>query len=80
MDSPFAPRPIVPSLRLHPVDRSGRERKRKGRSFKDELAGESDEGAAAPHPPHAVPSAPRAAPAPAAAPGEESGHLLDLEA
>ena len=77
MDSPFAPRPIVPSLRLHPVDRSGRERKRKSRSFEDELAGESEEGASTPHPPHAVPSAPHA---PAAPRGEEGGHLLDLEA
>jgi hypothetical protein len=94
MDSPLAPKPIIPGLRPHRVDRTGPDRRRKGRSFEDELAHGQDEDEAPrqpprePHPPapdEPVPGrrpAPKDSPAarPQASPGGGVGRLLDLEA
>jgi len=79
MDSPLAPKPVVPGLRPPPVDRGSRERKGKGQSFEHELAQEREDEKAAAQP---------QAPAPARPPSEGArkprprrpGHLLDVEA
>jgi hypothetical protein len=74
MDSPLAPRPLAPALRPHRVERSGRDRKRKGRSFEEELREDRHERQA-PKPP----SRPASPDTPPHGPPEEGGHLLDLE-
>ena len=76
MESPLAPKPVMPGLRPHRVLRPSRDRKGKSRSFHDELADEQDP---APSPPPAPPPAkPKRPPRDRA--GDGSGHLLDLEA
>jgi len=80
MDSPFGPKAIVPGLLPHRIERATPDRKRKGRSFEDELAGDHDEPKAH-KPPAGTP--PTQAPTPAKGqpdPDEEVGQHLDLEA
>lgn len=76
MDSPLAPVPITPGLRPHRVARANGDRKRKDRSFQDEMAREHD-----------PPDEPGPAPASEEAAGEghkphrkAPGHGLDIEA
>ena len=81
MGSPLAPKPVTPGLRPPRVDRANRDRKRKGRSFEDELGGER-EGAG--HRPRRHP-APRPVPKPTPghppAPGNPGpGRFIDIEA
>ena len=91
MDGPLAPKPLAPGLRPPRVDRTSRDRKRKGRSFDNELAGghEDHTGASTPgRSPSAHPQLthrktdPKPGPqrTPEATDPEESGRLLDLEA
>jgi len=80
MSSPLAPKPIVPSLRPHAVARATPDRRRRGRSFREELAGEG-EGHEEPGPAPSAPSARPESPGhPATAAESDVGHLLDLEA
>lgn len=53
MCPPLRPEPIQPSLRTYRTDRASRDRKRKGRSFEDEMAPGEDqrEGLTRPGPP-----------------------------
>jgi len=76
MDGPLAPVPITPGLRPHRVARANGDRKRKDRSFQDEMAHERDH-----------PDEPQPAPASAEAAGQghefhrkTPGHRLDVEA
>ena len=76
MDSPLGPQPVVPGLVTPRVARSNRERKRKGRSFEDELGHERDDDGAA----RAAPPPREQADRPRRPDKDEPGHLLDVEA
>jgi hypothetical protein len=86
MDSPFASKSILPGLSLPRIERGNGDRRRKGQSFEDELAGEHDEphGRGAPDPPgHPIPPRPTPNAQPAhrpVLPDDEVGVNLDLEA
>ena len=75
MDNPLAPPPITPGIRTPRVTRASRDRKGKGRSFRDELAGKRD-GPPEPRPAAAEPDAAKGR----RHPKDEPGHLLDIEA
>jgi len=86
MDSPFAPKPVMPGLSLPRIERGNGDRRRKGQAFEDELAGEHDEphSRAAPHAAgHPTPQTPAPNATPAhrpATPDDQVGANLDLEA
>jgi len=86
MDSPFAPKPIMPGISMPRVERGSGDRRRKGRAFEDELAGEHDEPHGHPAPrapdrPPPPPPAPNAPPAHRPSPADDQvGVNLDLEA
>ncbi|MFP4058112.1 MAG: hypothetical protein ACLF0G_14690 [Candidatus Brocadiia bacterium] len=79
MDSPLAPRPILPGLRPPRIERNERDRKHKGRSFDDQLAEENDEDQAPEAAENDEPTAEKP-PRPSSQTQGEGGHLLDLEA
>ena len=87
MDSPFAPKPIMPGLSLPRIERGSGDRRRKGQAFEDELAGEQGEPHhhAPPHPANPAPPPPTPEPNPPPAhrpapPDSQVGVNLDLEA
>jgi hypothetical protein len=82
MDSPLASKPILPGLVSPRVEGSSPDRKRKGRSFQDELAAGGGRPKEHGHPPAPGPTPPGGPTRPHAItpPEDEAGHLLDVEA